>query len=85
MPLAIAALVIGVTTGCLTIPFGIIALVNANHVEPQWARGERAGAEASARRARTFSIVTFWVAGVSFVLSFILTAVFLAHPLPTGP
>lgn len=75
MGLAIAALVVGLCcAGIFGLVTGIIAVVQASGVKNKAAMGDIAGAEESARKARLFSLITFGIAVVGFIIGVILVA-----------
>jgi len=68
MTIAIIATVVGFLCGCVGVVPGIIAIAMANQVKGRLAQGNIAGAQQSAKNARTLAIVAFAIAGVIIVL-----------------
>ena len=65
---------------CCTIG-GIVAIVYAAQVDGKWARGDYAGAQQSAKNARTWAIVSI---GVGLAISVIYILIFVATGLNAG-
>lgn len=65
---AVTATVVG-AVACLTgFAFGLVALIEANTVNPKWDAGNLAGASKASRRAKAWSIVGLVVDVLGFAL-----------------
>ncbi len=53
------------------LPFGIAGIVNAAKVESRWMAGDHDGAVRASRAARQWTMVSFWIVLVFFLLYFL--------------
>ena len=63
------------TTIFCCLPFGIPAIVYASKVDGQYATGDYQGAEDSAKKAKTWSLVGTIVGGICIALYFVIIVV----------
>jgi len=56
-------------------PLAIPSIIFATQVNSKWATGDYAGAEDSAKKAKTFSIIAFCVGGAGIILYILLVVV----------
>ena len=76
MVIAIIATIVSLIFCCL--PHGIISLIFAMQVNKKAAAGDMAGAEASAKSAKTWGMISIIVAVLALILNIILYAAGLA-------
>ena len=76
MSLAIVATVLSVLCcgiqSIVTLPLGIIAIVKANSVTNLFFSGQEFQANEAAKNAKTFSIISLCITGVSLIISIII-------------
>ena len=71
MAIAIVSTVVGFLCGCLGVIPGIIAIVMAGQVNGKLAHGDVAGAQQSAKNARTLAIIAFVIAAALVALGIV--------------
>jgi len=72
--MAIVATVLGLCS-CIGLILGIVAIVYATQVDSKYNLGDYAGAESSAKSAKTFSIISLVVDGIGILINVIYMVV----------
>lgn len=60
------------------LPLGIVAIIKSTKVKELWAQGDQAGAQKAAADAKKYSIWGMAIAGIGWILYFILIAIGVA-------